>query len=264
MQLASHCFQVDNLSVEIHYSKPALGAAAANRAASFIQDAISRLRRARIIVGTGPSQNEVIDSLVHTAGIDWQAVEVFHMDEYTGMPMSHPASFGLWLKTHLAGLVHPGKVHYLDGTAPDPEAECRRYAELLAAGPVDVCFAGFGENGHIAFNDPGVADFDDPVLVKRVVLDERCRMQQVGEGHFADLDSAPREAMTLTCPALLASRHIICSVPDRRKAEAVRDAVEGPISIACPASAVRRHPGAFLFLEPNSAALLSQARQIRG
>ena len=258
MTFPARCFRVDSLLVEICAGKIELGQAAAACAAALIRNAISRRGLSRIVIGTGPSQNEVVESLVAAPGIAWQAVEVFHMDEYIGMAMSHPASFRRWLRTHVADLVHPARVHYLNGDAADLEAECRRYSALLAAAPIDVCFAGFGENGHIAFNDPGVADFQDPLLVKPVALDERCRMQQVREGHFPQLASAPREALTLTCPALIASEHIVCSVPDRRKAEAVRNALEGPVSPQCPASLVRTHARAFLFLEPDSAPLLTR------
>ena len=247
-------FQVGRLHVEIQHSKEALGRAAAERAAALMRGAIRERGRARIIVGTGPSQDEVIGALVAAPDLDWARVEVFHMDEYVGLPAEHPASFRRWLKTHVAGIVRPGVVHYLD------ESVAGAYAELLAAAPVDVCFIGFGENGHIAFNDPHAADFNDPVLVKRVALDERCRRQQVGEGHFASLSDVPPEAVTLTCPALMSAAHLICSVPDRRKAEAVKNALEGPITPSCPASLVRTHPDARLYLDPESAALLSPHR----
>ena len=187
--------------------------------------------------------------------MDWTRVELFHMDEYIGLGLTHPASFRRWLKERLADRVHPGAVHFLNGDAPGVEAECRRYAGLLREAPVDICFLGFGENGHIAFNDPHAADFHDPLWVKRVAMDRRCRLQQVGEGHFPSLDAVPAEALTLTCPALMAAEYLICSVPDRRKAEAVRQALEGPISARCPASLVRTHPGAVLYLEPESGSL---------
>lgn len=250
-------FHVDRLQVEIHASKSDLGQAAAERAAWLIRGAIEERGRARIIIGTGPSQNEVIASLVRAQGVDWSRVEAFHMDEYAGMPRSHPASFRRWLKEHFVDIVHPGSAHWLNGDAGDLGLEQQRYATEITSAPIDVCFLGFGENGHIAFNDPHVADFSDPVLVKVVEMDERCRRQQVGEGHFPDLESVPRQALTLTCPALLMARHVICSVPDRRKAEAVRNALEGPIAPVCPASAVRNHPDARLYLEPEAASLLS-------
>jgi glucosamine-6-phosphate deaminase len=244
------------MTVEIHPSKAALGRAAAADAAAFLREAIGRRGQARIIVGTGPSQDETIAALARE-DLDWPQVEVFHMDEYVGLAAAHPASFRRWLKTHLADLVKPGIVHYMAGDAADPEAECARYAAELARAPIDICFIGFGENGHIAFNDPHEARFDDPRAVKIVTLDQRCRAQQVGEGHFADLASVPPRAITLTCPTLLAARRLVSSVPDRRKAEAVRGALEGPVGEQCPASIVRTHPSAALFLEPESAALLA-------
>ena len=152
------------------------------------------------------------------------------------------------IRERLADRVHPGFVGYLDGDAPNTEQECARYARLLASAPIDLCMVGFGENGHIAFNDPAVADFRDPLFVKRVCLDERCRMQQVGEGHFPNLESVPAEALTITCPAIMRSRHLVCCVPDRRKAESVLLALEGPVSEDCPASIVRTHPQAHIFL----------------
>ena len=241
-------FEADRLNVEIQPSKAALGSAAAALAISRLRSALAERSRARIIVGTGPSQNEVIEALV-AAQLDWSAVEVFHMDEYAGIGRGHPASFRRWLDEHLASRVHPGAVHYLEGDAPGPEAECARYAALLAAAPVDIALLGFGENGHVAFNDPHVADFADPLAVKVVEMDRRCRAQQVGEGHFPGIDAVPRFALTLTCPKLFRARTLVCSVPDRRKAEAVRNALRGPVSAACPASGVRTHPDAHLFLD---------------
>lgn len=242
--------------VTIYADKRSMGEAAAAHAAGILHDALSIRARARVIIGTGPSQDEMIRALIAAPGLDWSRVTVFHMDEYVGIAPSHPASFRLWLKTRVADVVHPGEVHYLAGDAPDLAAECRRYAALLAAAAIDIAFLGFGENGHIAFNDPHVADFADPEAVKVVEMDLRCRAQQVGEGHFPDVESMPRQALTLTCPTLLGAEHVVCSVPDRRKAEAVRDALEGPVTTKCPASAVRTHPRAAIFLDEASASLL--------
>ena len=245
-------------SIQVFETKTGLGSAAAASAGAILRAAIAARGAARIIVGTGPSQNETIAALAAEPDVDWSRVEVFHMDEYVGMADSHPASFRRWLREHLADLVHPGAVHYMRGDAPDPEAECLRYGALLRASPIDITFIGFGENGHIAFNDPGVADFADPAAVKRVTLDRRCRLQQVGEGHFPDLESSPAEAITVTCPVLVSAAHLVCSVPDRRKAEAVRDALEGPLSPACPASLVMTHPDCEIFLDTQSASLLQR------
>lgn len=245
--------------MEIHTypTKRETGEAAAMEAAAALREAIAAKGKARMVVSTGNSQFDFIEALVHAPGIDWARVEALHLDEYAGMAMSHPASFRLWLKTRLADRVPLFAMHYLNGDAADTEAECRRYAALINTEPVDLGFIGIGENGHIAFNDPPVADFQDPATVKRVTLDEACRRQQVGEGHFADLDAAPREALTVTCPAILRMRRLICVVPERRKAEAVRNALRGPVTTACPASALRNHPHASLYLDSESASLLA-------
>ncbi len=239
------------------------GAAAASEAAEILRGALAGPGSARIIVGTGNSQLEMVAALVVEPGLEWRRVEVFHMDEYIGMSEEHPASFQRWLKANLVDIVHPGKVHYLNGTAADLARECERYAALLHAGPIDICFLGFGENGHIAFNDPGVADFHGPLAVKQVTMDERCRHQQVGEGHFPSIDAMPREAVTLTCPELLRARHLICTVPDLRKAEAVKNALTGPIAESCPSSIVRTHPGAAIFFDADSASLLPPSVSVR-
>ena len=229
---------------------------AGRAAAEQARETLVSLGRVRIVVATGNSQVPLIDALVGMEGIDWSMVEVFHMDEYVGISADHPASFRRWLRTRLAERVPLGKMHYLDGDAVDLETEIARYAGLLTAAPLDLAFVGFGENGHIAFNDPPVADFEDRAVVKRVVLDEACRRQQAGEGHFPDVESVPREALTMTCPALFGADRWICCVPEKRKAEAVRCALEGSVSEACPASLVQRHPHAMVYLDRASAGLL--------
>ena len=249
-------FQVDKARVYIYQSKRDTSEAAALEAAILLRSALAKRGSARIIVGTGNSQDDLISALVQAPDLDWSRMEVFHMDEYVGMSEEHPASFHRWLKTHLVDIVRPGKVNFMYGDAPDLPQECERYAALLHSAPIDICFIGFGENGHIAFNDPGVADFQDPLAVKRVTMDERCRRQQVGEGHFPSLDAMPKEALTLTCPELLRAEHWICTVPDQRKAEAVKNALTGPISETCPSSSVRTHPAAAVYLDADSASLL--------
>jgi glucosamine-6-phosphate deaminase len=250
-------FQVGTVNVSIHASPEDLGLAAATRAAEIITAAIRKTGRARVIVATGNSQLPLITALVKQP-VDWAAVEIFHMDEYAGMPSSHPASFRRWVKSRIEDVVHPSKANYLEGDAADLQAEMDRYVELLTAAPIDLAFVGIGENGHIAFNDPAVADFNDPLIVKRVILDEACRRQQAGEGHFPDPASVPREALTITCPGLFRAEAWVCSVPEARKAEAVRNSLEGPISEACPGSLLRRHPNTYLYLDSESASLLSE------
>ena len=251
-------FTAGNARILIFSTLEDLARGAAAAAAGIIGHAIQRNGRARIIVGTGNSQERMIHHLARSGGIDWKAVEVFHMDEYVAMPMSHPASFRGWLKKHLAGVVGAGRFHYLAGDAPDLQGEMNRYARELSMAPIDLCFIGFGENGHIAFNDPHEADFNDPKPIKRVRLDEKCRMQQVGERHFASLEEAPREAVTLTCPTLMSAQHVLAVVPEQRKAQAVREALEGPLSARCPASLVLTHPSATIYLDRDSASLLSR------
>lgn len=248
---------VAGVKVTVYPSAAAAGEAAAEQAARLIQRAIADRRKARIIVATGNSQIPVADALVKQ-DIDWKAVEVFHMDEYAGMKADHPSSFRYWIRNRIEEKVHPAVMYYLQGDAADLDAELSRYAQLLSAGPIDVAFVGFGENGHIAFNDPPVADFSDPKMLKIITLDEACRRQQAGEGHFSDVASVPREAATITCPGLFRAQSWICCVPEKRKAAAVKNAFEGPISEACPASLVRRHPDPYVFLDLDSASLLSK------
>jgi glucosamine-6-phosphate deaminase len=238
-------------------ARDALGAAAAEMAAAIIRHAVDQRGRARIIVATGNSQLDLIGALTSLPGVPWNAVEVFHMDEYVGLQENHPASFRLWIRTRVADKVHPKAVHYIAGDAPDLDAEIERYTRLLAGAPVDLAFVGFGENGHIAFNDPHVADFQDPTMLKRVTLDDPCRRQQAGEGHFPTPEDVPRDAVTITCPGLFRAEAWVCCVPEHRKAEAVRNALEGPIVTACPASIVRNHPNATVYLDAESSSLLS-------
>ncbi|HLH37646.1 MAG TPA: glucosamine-6-phosphate deaminase [Bryobacteraceae bacterium] len=251
-------FQVDRARVRICASREELGRAAAQRAVEVISGAIRRKGQARIIVATGNSQIPSIHALVESA-VDWSRVDVFHMDEYIGLSPDHPASFRRWIRERVAEKVHPRNVFYLAADAADLKAEVERYSKLLLAAPIDAAFLGFGENGHIAFNDPPFADFNDPATVKEVVLDAASRRQQVGEGHFPDLSSVPEKALTITCPGLFRAAHWICSVPERRKAEAVRNALTLEISEKCPATLVRRHPDARVFLDRESASLLKQA-----
>jgi glucosamine-6-phosphate deaminase len=249
-------FRAGSAYVAVCGSAARAGIAAAAQAARVIRSAIAKQGRARVIGATGNSQIPVVDAIVKE-DIDWKAIELFHMDEYAGMKADHPSSFRYWIRTRLEEKVHPGITHYLNGDAQDVAAEIDRYTKLLSDAPVDVAFVGFGENGHIAFNDPAVADFDDPAMLKIITLDEACRRQQAGEGHFKDVAAVPREAVTITCSGLFRAKAWVCCVPEGRKAEAVRNALEGPISEACPASLVRRHPNANIYLDSDSASRLS-------
>jgi glucosamine-6-phosphate deaminase len=251
-------FSAGAMQVQVFSSKRETSEAAAQAAAAIVRDVIASRGRARIVVSTGNSQLDFIDALVLARDLDWTAVEAFHLDEYAGMPITHPASFRLWLKTRLAERVSLHAMHYVNADAPDVEAECIRYGALLAEAPIDVGFIGIGENGHIGFNDPPVADFNDPLPVKMVRLDDGCRRQQVGEGHFESIAAVPERAVSLTCPTIVGMTHLICCVPELRKAKAVRDTIEGPISTTCPASILRNHPHAQLFLDLESASFLQK------
>lgn len=245
-----------SLRTSIYASNAAMGAAAAAEAAAIIAGAIAARGHANIILATGNSQLTFLHALRELPGIAWQKVHVFHMDEYVGIDPTHPASFPRFLRDHILDAVKPAAFYPVPGQASDLEAACREYEALLKAHPADLCAMGIGENGHIAFNDPPFADFDDPVWVKVVRLDERSRRQQVGEGHFKSLDEVPTHAITLTIPALLAAQRILCIVPEARKAEAVEAALLGPITEDCPASILRRAAHAHLLLDPDSAARL--------
>jgi len=253
---ALRTFQVDRAVVEIYPSKFEGGKAAALRASDILKTAIAKDGHARLIMATGNSQEDLIAALVEVRDLDWSRLEVFHMDEYINLPETNRGCLKRWMNTHFVEVVHPGKVNYLDGNAPDLDAECRRYEQALRAAPITLCTLGIGENGHIAFNDPHVADFQDPLSIKRVSLDERCRRQQAGEGHFPDFASVPSEAVTLTCPMLMSSENLICCVPEMRKGEAVKNALEGPVTTRCPGSVVRTHPRACIYLDADSASLL--------
>lgn len=251
-------FTVDRLRVFVHADRRAMGAAAAARAAVALRQAIARLGSARIVVASAPSQDELVAGLAAAPGIDWSRVTIFHMDEYVGLAASHPASFRHYQLRHLLAAVRPAAFHGIRGEDPDPAAECARYAGVLGAAPIDLVCLGVGENGHIAFNDPGVADFDDPQKVKLVELDDACRRQQVNDGCFGTLDAVPRLAITLTCPALMSGRVLVCVVPGPRKANAIREMLGTPIGPACPASVLRRHAHATLDLDLAAASALPQ------
>jgi glucosamine-6-phosphate deaminase len=250
-------FVVDELTVHVHDHDRDLAADAATAAAAAIGAAVAARGVAHVMLATGNSQLAFLETLTRRTDVDWSAVVGFHMDEYVGIPADHSASFRRYLRERVVDVVHPRAFEYLDGDAADTAAECRRYAALLAAHPLDVCCLGIGENGHLAFNDPPVADFDDPLAVKVVELDAACRGQQVGEGHFPDLDAVPRQAITVTIPALLAAGRVLAIVPEARKAAPVAAALTGPIGPACPASALRRVPQATLYLDADSAAGLA-------
>lgn len=243
--------------VRVFEDKLTLSKAAAEQASATVRGAILDRGRARIIAATGTSQLDFLDALTRAEGINWRQVEMFHLDEYVGLPITHGASFRKYLLEHLihkTGITH---YHLLDADR-DPGEVIHRVGEALRSAPVDVAFAGIGENGHLAFNDPP-ADFqtEDPYLV--VNLDEACRRQQVGEGWFANLSEVPRQAISMSVRQILKAKEIIAVVPDARKAQAVKLCFEGGISPMAPASILRTHPAATLYLDRESASLLGAA-----
>ena len=247
-------FQADALRVRVSDSREAMGRDAARAAGECIRALLRERDEINMIFAAAPSQNETLKYLAREEGIDWKRVNAFHMDEYVGLSREAPQSFGYYLCEHVFSLLPFKSVNFLRGDAPDAAAECARYAELLRRFPPDVVMLGIGENGHIAFNDPWVADFDDPALVKRVPLDPVCRQQQVHDGCFACLAEVPEYALTLTVPALAGAGHLFCTVPAATKREAVTQTVTGPIGKDVPATVMRRHPDATLFCDVDSAA----------
>jgi glucosamine-6-phosphate deaminase len=249
-------FTVDGLKVTIWKDRQAMGRAAARAAATAIEAAIGARQQANVIFAAAPSQQEFLQALRTECTVDWQWVNAFHMDEYIGLPGSHPLSLASFLRRSLFDRVACKSVQLLDGMAADIQSEAKCYAALLKYYAVDVLCAGIGDNGHLAFNDPHVARFDDPEMVKVVDIDEVSKQQQANGAGFGSVDAVPSLAFTVTIPALLAAGTVICTVPFKAKARAVREALHGPLSERCPASALRTHRNAGLFLDVESAALL--------
>ncbi len=246
----------DCLDLEVYPDRPAMGRAAAEAAAGHMRALLRRHAQIRMVFAAAPSQEEFLAALTGTPGLPWDRVTAFHLDDYVGLPPAAPQRFANWLGPRLFDRVPFAAVHRIDGAAADAEAEAGRYARLLRAQPPHIACVGVGENGHLAFNDPPVADFEDPALVKVVDLDQRCRSQQVHDGCFALLAEVPHKAITLTIPAILSAGHIVCVVPAHSKQEAVRATLLGPVSTDCPASILRRHPAARMFVDKAAAALL--------
>lgn len=247
------------MKLHLHSDKASLGKAAADLGARAIRSAIAANGRANIIVATGASQFEILDALVQEPDIDWSKVTGFHLDEYVGMPDTHPASFRRYLRERFTSrLPMLGAFHFVDGDAPDIDAELSRLSALIREAPIDVAFAGIGENGHLAFNDPP-ADFETATPYIVVELDEACRRQQFGEGWFSSLADVPKTAISMSVRQILLSRLIILSVPDARKASAVASALEGPVTNLCPASILQDHSSTHVFLDSESSSRLSRA-----
>lgn len=246
--------------IRVFHDKISLGRAAAEQAATAIRRALSERGEARIIAATAASQLEFLDALTKAPDIDWTKVEAFHLDEYIGLPISHPGSFRKMLMEQLVNKTGITRYHLLAGDAADPAAAVREKSQRLASAPIDIAFLGIGENGHIAFNDPP-ADFntEEPYII--VNLDEVCRQQQVGEAWFADICQVPKQAISMSAKQILKAKEILAVVPDTRKAQAVKACFEGEISPMAPASILRRHRNATIYLDTNSASLLGPPLQ---
>ncbi len=243
-------FQFDKLRVRRYDSRQLSGEAAGNWGAAKIKELLKTKETVNILFGAAPSQNEMLAALT-ASSVDFSRINALHMDEYIGLAVGAPQSFGHYMDRHLFKLLPFASVHYINVGA-DGDAMCEHYRRILQDYPLDIVFLGIGENGHIAFNDPHVADFDDPYTVKIVSLDEVCRQQQVNDGCFASIDEVPKEAVTLTIPAIMAARTLVCTVPAASKAKAVEKTCKGDISVDCPASIMRTHDDCVMFCDSDS------------
>lgn len=244
------------MKINVYDTKDAMGKAAALKAAEVLKQTILKKGEATFVVATGASQFEFLTHLTSDPSIDWSRTTMFHLDEYVGLPETHPASFRKYLKERFISLTHPGKVYLIEGDAEDPSQECERLGAIIKEKEIDISFVGIGENGHLAFNDPP-ADFEieDPYLV--VNLDEACRKQQLGEGWFEGLEDVPRKAISMSVKQIMKSKNIICTVPDQRKAEAVKNCFQGDlVSPQYPASILKNHENCFVFLDHQAAMYL--------
>lgn len=249
-------FKADSLSVKIYDTRKSMGEAAAAEISECIKKLLAIKDEIYMIFAAAPSQNEMLEALVADGGIEWERIHALHMDEYVNLPSDAPQGFGNFLRRAIFDKV-PFKTVNLIGTEADSDATCRRYDALLRAHKVDIVCMGIGENGHIAFNDPHVADFNDSALIKKVDLDEKCRQQQVNDGCFESIDQVPTHALTLTVPTLYNGEYLFCVVPAATKADAVKNTVEGPISELCPASILRKHNNAVLYVDADSSSKLA-------
>ncbi len=251
-------WKCDQLTIKKYTTRQEMGTAAAADAEKVIAQIIREKGYVNMIFAAAPSQNEMLQSLLNSDCIDWSKVNAMHMDEYVGLPEGSAQSFGAYLNDHIFSHKTFKSVHYIRGSAEDSQEECGRYSEILRQYPVDVVCQGIGENGHIAFNDPWVAEFQDKKAVKVVQLDEMCRNQQVNDGCFPAIDDVPTHAITLTIPSLMAAKHLFCVVPAATKAEAVKNTVYGLVSENCPASIMRTHSAAILYCDGDSGRYLTK------
>jgi glucosamine-6-phosphate deaminase len=249
--------KAESLAVNVFYSRDSLGMAAAQAVSERINSILCEKPDVNIVFASAPSQNEFLAALLEDVSIPWNRVKAFHLDEYIGLSGDAPQGFGNFIREKLWGRVPLKASNYMDGNAADLNKECQRYADLLRANPIDIVCFGIGENGHLAFNDPSVADFLDQAIVKVVKLDAECRQQQVHDGCFRRLEDVPTHAMTMTIPAIMAGRWLYGMVPGRTKAEALQRTVAEPVGINCPATILRSHPNAVIYADTDSAGLLT-------
>lgn len=245
-------FKCEKLHVRVFDSRKTMGDCAGQEAAEYIKELLQQREYINVMFAAAPSQNETLAALIADPDIDWSRINAFHMDEYVGLAPEHPAGFRNFLNRAIFGIKNFRSVNLINGNADDAWEEAARYSQLLKDYPLDVCMLGVGENGHIAFNDPPVADFDDEVYVKVVELEQRCRQQQVNDGCFETIDQVPTHALTVTIPGLTQATAMFCSVPAATKAEAIEHMVNDEISTACPATILRRHENAKLYVDQDA------------
>ncbi|MBE8970723.1 glucosamine-6-phosphate deaminase [Nostocales cyanobacterium LEGE 12452] len=256
MVAATNFFRVDDLLVQIYNSEVEMAEDVAEIVQKYLQQVLNLQETAAVLLATGNSQLKFLDALIALGGVDWSRIILFHLDEYLGITADHSASFRRYMRERVEKRVNPKKFHYIEGDTLQPVAECDRYTKLLQAQPIDLCCLGVGENGHLAFNDPAVANFHDPYSVKLVKLDNVNRQQQVNTGHFPNLETVPQYAFTVTIPTISSAKKIICLAPEKRKANVVKEMLQASINTDCPASILRQKPQATLFLDVNSASVL--------
>lgn len=244
--------KIDQLQIYAADSREEMGRISGQDVASLIKIFLQEKEELNVMFAAAPSQNEVLAELLSDTEIDWSRINAFHMDEYIGLPQNSPQKFGNFLREHIFEKVPFGQIFYIDSNS-DPEEECQRYERILRSHPIDICILGVGENGHLAFNDPDMADFSDNRLVKQVELDEKCRQQQVNDGCFSSISQVPKTALTVTIPGLTRAKAMFCVVPTKNKAEAIKNMLTGEVEELCPASILRKKAGAKLYLDPDAA-----------
>jgi glucosamine-6-phosphate deaminase len=251
-----HRFQIDKANIQVYETRQIMGKAAGEAIANTIRKLLKQQNEVVMIFAAAPSQVEMLNTLTQQSDIDWNRIITFHLDEYVGLPQDAQQSFRTFLKQNIFGILQPKMVHYIQSDAKDPLEESLRYENLLRQNPIDIACIGIGENGHIAFNDPHVANINDPNLARVVQLAKESRQQQVNDGCFSVLEEVPREAITVTIPAILGSKMIFCVVPSSTKAKAVREGFLGAVSSQCPASMLRTHSNTAVFLDQDAAHML--------